>query len=350
MNRNSRHGLWLKKNLFSTPKQSMVSVTLLTILFYVFSKLLMWTLFNATWSGDAEVCRSNGGFCWPFLWEKMNLILFGLYPREHLWRPILTIVGFVILMFLSFDKKRWGAKLLINWMVLGFWTFYFLRGGMLGLTYIESNSWGGLPLTLLLFNFGLLGAYPLGILLALGRRSNLIIIKWICIAFIELIRGVPLISVLFMASVLFPLFLPQGVVFEKYWRAQVAFILFMGAYMAEVVRGGLQAIPNGQVEAAKALGLNSVQVQIYIVLPQALRIVIPPTVSTAIGLFKDTSLVLIISLFDLLGSTKSALKDASWLGFSVEAYVFVGLIYYFFCSNMSRLSRKMEKELSVVKR
>ena len=350
MNFGERSGLWMKKNLFSSPKESIVSIILGSIIFAAISKLLNWMLLSATWTGSAEVCRANSGFCWPFLWEKMSLILFGLYPREYLWRPILTVIAFVVLMFMSFDKKRWGLNLLINWLVLGFWTLFFLRGGMFGLHYIESDSWGGLPLTLLLFTFGLLGAYPLGIFLALGRRSDLIIIKWICIGFIELIRGVPLISVLFMASVLFPLFLPEGVVFEKYWRAQIAFILFMGAYMAEVVRGGLLAISKGQTEAAKALGLSSPQTQIFIILPQALRIVIPPTVSTAIGLFKDTSLVLIIALFDLLGSTKSALKDSSWLGFSVEAYVFVGLIYYFFCSSLSRLSRKMERELSVVKR
>lgn len=350
MNSGEMSGQWMKKNLFSNPKQSLVSITIICVLILIASKVSMWMIFNATWTGDSQVCRDNSGFCWPFLYEKFSLILFGLYPREYLWRPILTIVAFTVQLYLSFDKKRWNKKLLINWFVLGLWIFFFLRGGVLGMAYVESDSWGGLPLTLLLFIFGLLGAYPLGILLALGRRSELIIIKGICIAFIELIRGVPLISVLFMASVLFPLFLPQGVVFEKYWRAQIAFVLFMGAYMAEVVRGGLQAIPRGQVEAAKALGLNAVQIQIYVVLPQALRIVIPPTVSTAIGLFKDTSLVLIIALFDLLGSTKSALKDSSWLGFSVEAYVFVGIIYYFFCSSMSKLSRKMEKELSVVKR
>jgi general L-amino acid transport system permease protein len=215
-------------------------------------------------------------------------------------------------------------------------------GGVLGLPYVESERWGGLILTLLLTSFGLAFAFPLGVLLALGRRSNLPLVRALCVAYIELIRGVPLISVLFMASVMLPLFLPAGVSIDKLLRAQIALILFAAAYLAEVVRGGLQAIPKHQYEAADALGLGYVQKTLFIVLPQALRIAVPPLVNTCIGFFKDTSLVLIIGLFDLLSTIKLSLSDPAWTGFGVEAYLFAALVYFAFSYAMSRYSRTLE--------
>jgi len=219
-------------------------------------------------------------------------------------------------------------------------------GGILGLTYVETELWNGLPLTLILAIVGMALAFPLAILLALGRRSQLPAIRAICVAYIELVRGVPLITVLFMASVMLPLFLPTGVTIDKLLRAQVAFILFSAAYLAEVIRGGLQAIPKGQHEAADALGLSYWQRTRLIVLPQALAMVIPPLVNTFIGTFKDTSLVIIIGLFDLLGTTNAALTDANWRGFYLEAYVFTAAIYFCFCFFMSRYSQMLEREFN----
>jgi general L-amino acid transport system permease protein len=220
-----------------------------------------------------------------------------------------------------------------------------MRGGIFGLTPVQSDQWGGLPLTLMLSFFGMIAAYPFGVLLALGRRSKMPAVKTICILYIELIRGVPLISLLFMSAVLFPLFFPEGLTVNKIIRAQAAIILFTAAYIAEVVRGGLQAITRGQYEAAESLGLNYVQKMRLIILPQALKIVIPPSVGILISAFKDTSLVVIIALYDVLKTTKSVLANPSWMGFSPEAYLFVAMIYFVCCFAMSNYSRRLEREL-----
>jgi general L-amino acid transport system permease protein len=220
-----------------------------------------------------------------------------------------------------------------------------LKGGLFGLEAVESNKWGGLPLTLLLSVFGLTAAYPVGVMLALGRQSKMPVIKSFCVVYIELIRGVPLISLLFMSSVVFPLFLPEGVSINNILRAQVAIILFTAAYIAEVVRGGLQGVAKGQYEAADSLGLNYFQTMRLIILPQALKIVIPPSVSILISAFKDTSLVVIIALYDLLKTTQTTLTDPKWMGYSAEAYIFVGLIYFVCCFFMSNYSRRLEREL-----
>jgi general L-amino acid transport system permease protein len=211
---------------------------------------------------------------------------------------------------------------------------------------VESTQWGGLPLTLLLSVFGLTAAYPLGVILALGRQSKLRAVKTLCIVYIELIRGVPLISLLFMSSIIFPLLLPEGLTINKILRAQVAIIMFTAAYIAEVVRGGLQGMSRGQYEAAESIGLNYYQTMRLVILPQALKIVIPPTVSQLISAFKDTSLVVIIALYDLLKTTQTVLSNPEWMGFSREAYVFVAILYFLGCFSMSNYSRKLEKELS----
>jgi general L-amino acid transport system permease protein len=215
-------------------------------------------------------------------------------------------------------------------------------GGVFGLPYVENERWGGLILTLLLSTFGVAIAFPLSILLALGRRSDMPMIRALSVGYIELIRGVPLISVLFMASVMLPLFLPSGVTIDKLVRAQVAIVMFAAAYLAEVIRGGLQAIPKGQYDAAHALALPYWRRTGLIILPQALRISVPPLVNTLIALFKDTSLVLIIGLFDLLSTVKISLTEPAWNGFGIEAYVFASLVYFVFCYAMSRYSRSFE--------
>jgi len=220
-------------------------------------------------------------------------------------------------------------------------------GGVLGLPFVAEDQWGGLPITLILATFGLAFAFPLSVLVALGRRSaEMPAVRMLCVAYVELIRGVPLISLLFMASVMFPLFMPEGLNPDKLLRAQVAIILFAGAYLAEVVRGGLQALPKGQFEAADALGLSYWRKMRLVVLPQALRLVIPPLVNTFIGFFKDTSLVLIIGIMDLLTAGKRAMADPTWTGFSTEIYLLLAAIYFVFCYAMSRYSRGLERQFA----
>ncbi len=333
---------WLKTNLFNTPTNSVISIFLLAAIVQLGGSFFNWLLVDAVWEGSAKTCRLSEGACMVFLIEKARFILMGFYPLDEQWRPFLFVAAFCSFAFYSRLPERWNLKLLWSW--LGFFVLSLLvmRGGFLGLTLVETEQWGGLPLTLILSSVGMIFAYPIGILLALGRRSEWPLIRALCVGYIELIRGVPLISLLFMSSVMFPLFLPEGLIINKLLRAQIAIIMFVSAYMAEVVRGGLQAVPRGQLEAAKSLGLSKLQSLRLIILPQALKLVIPPTVNTAIGMFKDTSLVIIIALFDLMYTTKASMKDSEWLGFSLEAYLFAAVVYFIFCAFMSRTSRRLE--------
>jgi general L-amino acid transport system permease protein len=322
--------------------KKVLNLFLLLLLLWLGWQFAGWALFRAVWQPDATACRAASGACWGFIVEKHRLIAFGTYPYEEHWRPALSSVLLVALWVLSAWRVFWKPRLIFIW-VVGLATIGVLMwGGVFGLPYVENERWGGLILTLLLTTFGLAFAFPLSILLALGRRSELPTVRALCVAYIELIRGVPLVSVLFMASVMLPLFLPAGVSIDKLLRAQIALILFAAAYLAEVVRGGLQAIPKHQYEAADALGLGYVQKTLFIVLPQALRIAVPPLVNTCIGFFKDTSLVLIIGLFDLLSTIKLSLNDPAWTGFGVEAYLFAALLYFAFSYAMSLYSRRLE--------
>lgn len=337
---------WLKQNFFSSPLNSILSIMLALIGLKCFLSGWHYFISDATWSGTANDCREAGGFCYSFIKAKWKTVLIGIYPEELEWRPFAVIWLFIMLTMSSLFKRFWGKKLAIAWGVSFLVALIIMRGGILGLELVEKEKWGGLPLTLLLSVVGISVSYPIGILLALGRTSsNLPVIKTICVGYIELIRGVPLISLLFMASVLFPLFLPKELQIDKLLRAQVAIIMFVSAYMAEVVRGGLQAIPKGQYEAADSLGLNYFQKMRLIILPQALKIMIPPTVGTFIGMLKDTSLVVIIALFDLTYTAKLALKDTTWLGFSTEVYIFIACIYFFFCFSLAVIGRKIEAHL-----
>jgi len=258
---------------------------------------------------------------------------------------------FIGLYIVSAMRRFWRKELALIWAGALTMVGVLMWGGVLGLVPVTNDFWGGLPITLILATFGIAFAFPLAVLVALGRRSTqLPAVKTLCVVYVELIRGVPLISVLFMASVMFPLFMPAGVNIDKLLRAQIAVILFAAAYLAEVVRGGLQALPKGQTEAADALGLSYWKKTAFIILPQALRLVIPPLVNTFIGFFKDTSLVLIIGLFDLLTMGKVALSDPPWQSFSTEVYLTLGAIYIAFCFAMSRYSHGLERELGASQR
>jgi general L-amino acid transport system permease protein len=333
---------WARDNLFSGWASAVLTVFLVLILWKTVPPFLEWALIRAVWRPDPRACLDAAGACWGFIAEKHRFILFGTYPFEQHWRPASATILLVFLWTVSLARAFWRWWLSLIWLagltVIG----VLMWGGVLGLPYVENERWGGLILTLLLTTFGIAFAFPLSVLLALGRRSELPVIRALCVGYIELIRGVPLISVLFMASVMLPLFLPPGATIDKLLRAQIALVLFAAAYLAEVVRGGLQAIPKTQYEMADALGLTYWQKTLYVVLPQALRVAVPPLVGTAIGFFKDTSLVLIIGLFDLLSTIKVSLTDPAWAGFGVEAYLFAALVYFVFCFAMSLYSRRLE--------
>jgi general L-amino acid transport system permease protein len=279
------------------------------------------------------------------LLEQGRFILFGRYTYDQQWRPALALAIFVVLLTATCFRRFWGRWLLFAWALVYLLVAVLMWGGIFGLPYVEQSQWGGLPLTLIISVVALTFAFPFGVLLALGRRSTLPIIHAFSAGYIELIRGVPLVAVLFMASVMFPLFLPEGMDIDRLLRAIVALTLFCAAYIAEVVRAGLQGLPRGQYEAADSLGLSFWAKNRLIVLPQALRIVIPPLVGIAISTLKNTSLVLVVGLFDLLTTASNVLKDPNWRTNFVEVYLFVALIYFCFCFFMSQFSQSVERQL-----
>jgi len=340
---------WLHANLFSSITSTVITLLLLALLAKVIAGFVQWGILNAVWSvpgNDTSACRAARGLgaCWAVIPEKYRFILFGTYVYDQQWRPALATLLFIGLYCVSSLRFFWRRELVLIWAVALSLIGLLMWGGVPGLPFVSQERWGGLPVTLVLATFGLAFGFPLGILVALGRRSQLPAIRSLCVLYVELIRGVPLISLLFMASVMFPLFMPEGFNIDKLLRAQIAIVLFAGAYLAEVIRGGLQAVPRGQHEAADALGLSYWRKQRLIILPQAIRHVIPPLVNTFIAFFKDTSLVLIIGIFDLLTTAKTAIIDPAWQAFSVEVYLFVAVIYFAFCFAMSRYSRHLEAQ------
>jgi general L-amino acid transport system permease protein len=338
---------WARTNLFNNWFNTALTLAEFYLIIRTGLSFFEWGIVNSLWNATALQCQAlaGKGACWAVIQEKHRFILFGRYPYEEQWRPLLAVVWFVGLVGASSFKALWTRWLGVAWAVGLVGMGVLMWGGVLGLELVPVLNWGGLPLTLILSVVGMVFAFPLAVLLALGRRSHLPIIKALSVVYIEFVRGVPLITVLFMATVMFPLFLPTGVTIDKLLRAQIGIILFAAAYLAEVIRGGLQAIPKGQSEAADALGLGYWQKTMLIILPQALRIVIPPLVNTFIGTFKDTSLVIIIGLFDLLNAAKTAVGDPPWRTFYVETYLFIAVIYFAFCFFMSKYSQNLESDL-----
>ncbi len=336
---------WLKANLFNSPVNTIITILILFALYKLIPPAFKWTFINSVWFGPSSGCTPGEGACWAYIPANIRFVIFGLFPAQEQWRALIAILIMIGTVVYSRKRERWGLSLGYIWFGSMVVAAILLKGGILGLEPVESTKWGGLLLTVMLSVVGMTAAYPLGIVLALARRSRMPAIRTIAVVYIEVIRGVPLISMLFMSAVMFPLFLPEGVTINKIFRAQTAIIMFTAAYIAEVVRGGLQAIPRGQYEAAESMGLNYFQMMRLIILPQALKIVIPPTVGILISAFKDTSLVAIISLYDLLKTCQSTLSDPRWMGFSTEAFIFVALIYFIFCYAMSSYSRRLEREL-----
>ena len=338
---------WLRSNLFSNWFNTLLTLLAIYLVWLIVPPLLQWAVFQADWTGTTRADCTSEGACWVFIKQRFDQFMYGFYPEELRWRVDLTVwlvvIGAAPLFVPMMPRKAlYGLVFLVAYPLLAFWL---LHGGFLGLSEVETSQWGGLMLTLVIAAVGIAGALPLGILLALGRRSKMPAIRVICVTFIEFWRGVPLITVLFMSSVMLPLFLPEGLSFDKLLRALIGVILFQSAYIAEVVRGGLQAIPKGQYEAAAAMGLGYWRMMGLVILPQALKLVIPGIVNTFIALFKDTSLVIIIGLFDLLNSIKQATTDPAWLGMATEGYVFAALVFWIFCFGMSRYSMHLERKL-----
>ena len=341
--------LWLRRNLFADWKNALATLLVVAVLVDLLPFVIEWGIVDAVLRPDNAACRAleHAAACWGVIAEKYRLILFGRFPFAEQWRPLVGMVMMVGLLAVSCLPRMWNRWLPVAWVVLFTCFFALMRGGFAGLSFVETAQWGGLPLTLLLSTLGLAAAFPLSILIALGRRSHLPAVRAFCIGYVELIRGIPLISVLFMASFMFPLFMPPGKTPDVLLRVFVGITLFAAAYLAEAIRGGLQAIPKGQFEAADSLGLTYWQAQRKVVLPQALRMVIPSIMNSFISTFKDTSLVTIVSLYDLTGSLGLALNgDANWRQFYFEGYLFIGLIYWVGCFSMSRYSQWIERRLA----
>ena len=338
---------WLKKNLFNTPLNTLLTCVLGYLVITNLGSLINWAFINADWIGQTRDDCSRDGACWVFINVRFNQFMFGFYPEDQLWRPQLfytLLAGFISA--LVYEKTPHRREIgLVFILAFPWFSAYLLYGGIFGLEVVDTHKWGGLLITLIIALVGIIVSLPIGIMLALGRRSDMSIVRSLSTVYIELWRGVPLITVLFMASVMLPLFFADGGETDKLIRALIGVVLFSAAYMAEVIRGGLQAIPAGQYEAADALGLSYWKKMNLIILPQALKITIPSIVNTFIGLFKDTSLVLIIGMFDVLGIGQAANTDPNWLGFSTESYIFVALIFWSFCFSMSRYSIYLEKKL-----
>ncbi len=336
---------WMRQNLFSSIPNSLLTLFCLWLLWIIIPPLFNWLVFQANWVGASRTDCTRDGACWVFIHARFGQFMYGLYPFDQRWRINVTLVaGLLSLLPMFWRAMPRRSRYITCWVVVfPIFTWVMLYGGFLGLSRVETRQWGGLTLTLIIAAVGIAGALPLGVLLALGRRSRMPIVKWFSIIFIELWRGVPLITVLFMSSVMLPLFLSEGTNIDKLIRALVGVIMFQSAYVAEVVRGGLQALPKGQYEAAESLALGYWKTQGLVILPQALKLVIPSLVNTIIELFKDTSLVVIIGLFDLFSSVQQATVDPAWLGMSTEGYVFAALVYWIFCFGMSRYSQHLEK-------
>ena len=347
-------GAWMRSNLFSSPLNSVLTVLGLALIVWMLIPLWNFLVGDAVFTDPeglrGEACRFEGvGACWIFIRARFNFFIYGFYPADEIWRiNVMFVIGIILLIPLLVPRvpfTRLAAILFFG--VYPFVAYFLMAGGIFGLQEVPTRQWGGLTLTLIISLIGIIVSMPVGILLALGRQSKLPVVKGFCVAFIELWRAVPLISVLFMASVMFPLFMPQGTNTDVLLRAIIGICLFESAYMAEVVRGGLQAIPHGQREASYALGLSKVKTTALIILPQALKHVIPGIVNTFIALFKDTTLVSIIGIFELLNTVRAAGSDIAWQfpSDAVTGYVFAGFVFWIFCFGMSRYSIYMEDRL-----
>jgi general L-amino acid transport system permease protein len=336
----------LRTRFFGSPASSLVTIVLALASGVLAWQFFVWAVVDAVFSTGGkgpDACRVAGaGACWAVIGEKLRLILFGIYPYAQQWRAAVAMALLIAMYGVSVIPRMWNWRLIVAWLAALALFGLLMWGGIFGLPYVPDDQWGGLPVTLILATLGLTAGFPLAICLALLRNSPAAGVgKALAVAYIERTRSVPLLAVLFLASVMIPLFLPQGMDISKLFRVFVAFALFTAAYLAEVVRGGLQSIPKGQLEAAAALGLSSYVTTTRVVLPQALTTVLPAIVNVFIAFFKATSIVVVVGIFDLMTAAKRAAADSSWQGFGSEIYLFVAAIYFVFCFAMSRYSARL---------
>jgi len=337
----------LNKNINSNNLNALLTLFTIFIIIKSIPPMLEWFILDANFVGSSKEDCTGDGACWVFIKVWFNRFMYGLYPDAEQWRIntafliLFATVG--VSFFVSEKLKKYFILFLL--FIFPFLGIKLISGGSFGLEYVESAAWGGLSLTFIISAFAILFCFPIGVILALGRRSSLPAIKYISIGFIELWRGVPLITVLFMSAVMFPMFLPDGTFIDKLIRVLIAITLFEAAYMAEVVRGGLQALPKGQYEAAKSLGMGYWRMNALIILPQALKLVIPGIANTLLALVKDTPLIFVVGLMELAGMIGLAKTNPKWLGMAMEGYVFAGLVFWIICYAMSRYSQNLEKKL-----
>ncbi|MDA0870930.1 MAG: amino acid ABC transporter permease [Proteobacteria bacterium] len=338
---------WTRKNLFSNWHDTLLTFIIVFLFYISIPPLLNWMFFDATFFGTSKKDCSGTGACWVFIQVWLKRFTYGMYPNDQIWRIDLAFIIFFFVIGAYFFVNTKIKKILFIFLtiIFPFLAIFLFHGGLFGLEEVETRVWGGLFLTLFISVFSIIFCFPIGVLLAMGRRSKLPVIRYFSIGFIELWRGVPLITVLFMAAVMFPVFLPSGTNLDKLVRVIIAITLFESAYIAEVIRGGLQAIPKGQYDAANSLGMGYWKSHILIILPQALKIVIPGVANTFIALFKDTPLILVVGLMELLGMVNMAKTNPAWLGLATEGYVFASIVYFIFCFAMSRYSLRLEKQL-----
>ena len=338
----------INKNLNSSNFNAILSLIIIFVLIKYVPPTLNWTFFDANFLGNTKEDCTGDGACWVFIKVWFNRFMYGMYPNPEQWRinvSFLILLGSIVSIFILPQKFK---KFIILFLVFIFpiIALNLISGGIFGLKWIETGAWGGLSLTFIVSAFALIFCFPIGVFLALGRRSDLPAVKYSSIGFIELWRGVPLITVLFMSAVMFPMFLPDGTYMDKLMRVIIAITLFEAAYMAEVVRGGLQALPRGQYDAAQSLGMGYWRMHFLIILPQALKLVIPGIANTFLALIKDTPLIFVVGLLELAGMIGLAKTNPKWLGMAAEGYVFAAFVFWVICFAMSRYSQNLEKKLS----
>jgi general L-amino acid transport system permease protein len=332
------------RQLFGRPLNALLTLVAAAVVAVALPPLLRWAVFDAAvFPATPETCRQAGGACWSFIVAKHSQILFGIYPLEARWRPALACVIVLVLLVWSVRPAAWRPRLALYWIATLAAVQVLMGGGVFGLTPVPTALWGGLPITLILTVVAIGAGFPAAVLLALARRSEFPAVRVLSVVFIETTRALPLLSILFIASIMLPLLVPEALLPDKLMRAAIALLLFASAYMAEVVRGGLQAIPKGQYEAAAALGLGYWETQLRVVLPQAIAISIPALTNTVIVMIKNTSLVLVVGLFDLISSGKAALADPAWNSPTAETYIFISAIYFALCFGFGRFADALER-------
>ena len=336
----------LNKNINSNWFNAILTIFAIFLLIKTIPPVLDWLFFDATFIGSKKDDCTSDGACWVFINVWFERLMYGLYPINEIWRINVAFIGLILTVGAAFfvPAKIKNYVLIFLIFVYPFIMISLISGGSFGLEWVETNAWGGLALTFIISIFALTFCFPVGLFLALGRRSSYPVIRYASIGFIEFWRGVPLITVLFMASVMFPMFLPEDTYMDKLVRVIIAITLFESAYMAEVVRGGLQALPRGQYDAGKSLGMGYWRMHLLIIMPQALKLVIPGIANTFLALVKDTPLILVVGLLELIGMIDMAKTNPKWLGFAAEGYVFAGFVFWIICYAMSRYSISLERK------